>query len=148
MKIGLFNKNNKIKRSVSDKTFNTVLLVIVTIYLLIVSYPIIYVIACSFSSGPALTAGSGVPVAGRCYSRRIQNGICQPTGLDRLCKHDFLYRVWYDVQHAFNRPGSISAVKKKLPGKTVLYGILPDSDVFRWRIDSTVHIGIEFRIGK
>lgn len=57
MKIGLFNKNNKIKRSVSDKTFNTVLLVIVTIYLLIVSYPIIYVIACSFSSGPALTAG-------------------------------------------------------------------------------------------
>ena len=57
MKIGLFNKNNKIKRSVSDKTFNTVPLVIVTIYLLIVSYPIIYVIACSFSSGPALTAG-------------------------------------------------------------------------------------------
>ena len=50
-------KNNKIKQGVSDRAFNMVLMVIVTIFLLLVLYPLIYVVSSSFSSGTAVTTG-------------------------------------------------------------------------------------------
>ena len=48
---------NKTKNSMSDRTFNTILTVIATLWLLIVAYPCIYVISSSFSSGDAVTNG-------------------------------------------------------------------------------------------
>jgi len=53
----LGNRQYRIKNSLSDRTFNIVLLVIVTIWMLIVLYPIIYVVSSSFSSGEAVSTG-------------------------------------------------------------------------------------------
>ena len=50
-------EQNKIKKPFSDSAFNAVLMVIVTIILIIVLYPMIYVFSCSFSSGVAITTG-------------------------------------------------------------------------------------------
>ena len=50
-----YNKLDRI--SISDRTFNIILLVIVSIFLLIVLYPLIYVVSSSFSSGRAVTSG-------------------------------------------------------------------------------------------
>ena len=41
----------------SDRAFNTLLLIIVTTFLLLVLYPLIYIVSCSFSSGTAVTTG-------------------------------------------------------------------------------------------
>ena len=51
------NQNNKIKKPFSDSAFNAVLMVIVTLVLIMVLYPMIYVFSCSFSSGVAITTG-------------------------------------------------------------------------------------------
>ena len=56
MNIGI-RKKNKTKQGISDRTFNTVLTVIATIWLLIVAYPCIYIISSSFSSGTAISSG-------------------------------------------------------------------------------------------
>lgn len=50
-------KTKKLNNSMSDRTFNTVLTVIATIWLVIVAYPCIYVISSSFSSGTAVSNG-------------------------------------------------------------------------------------------
>ena len=50
-------KTKRIKENFSDRTFNTILLVICTIFLLLVLYPLIYIVSSSFSSGSAVTAG-------------------------------------------------------------------------------------------
>lgn len=50
-------EQNKVKHSFSDKALNTILLIIVTIFMLIVFYPLIYIVSSSFSSGRAVTAG-------------------------------------------------------------------------------------------
>ena len=50
-------KAKKVKTSVSDKAFNTILTIIATIVLLIVLYPMIYVVSSSFSSGNAVSSG-------------------------------------------------------------------------------------------
>jgi len=56
--MSIFNKQkNKIHNSFSDRTFNTVLLVLVTIWLLIVLYPLIYIVSSSISSGDAVSTG-------------------------------------------------------------------------------------------
>lgn len=49
--------NNRIKRSGSDKMFNTILMIMVTAFLVIVLYPLIYIVSCSISSGNAVTTG-------------------------------------------------------------------------------------------
>lgn len=54
----LEGKKNKIKNSFSDNTFNTILLIISTIVLIIVLYPMIFVLSSSFSSGNAVATGS------------------------------------------------------------------------------------------
>lgn len=52
------NKNiKKLNSSMSDRTFNTILTVIATIWLLIVAYPCIYILSSSFSSGNAVSNG-------------------------------------------------------------------------------------------
>lgn len=48
-------KRNKIKQS--DRAFNFLLLVILSIFLLIVLYPLIYIVSSSLSSGSAVTGG-------------------------------------------------------------------------------------------
>lgn len=53
----LVKRQNKIKNGLSDRTFNTILLIILTIWLIIVLYPIIYVLSSSFSSGEAVSTG-------------------------------------------------------------------------------------------
>lgn len=50
-------KVKKLNNSMSDRTFNTILTVIATIWLLIVAYPCIYIISSSFSSGNAVSTG-------------------------------------------------------------------------------------------
>lgn len=50
-------KVKKVKTSKSDKIFNSVLMVIVTLVLLTVLYPIIYVVSSSFSSIEAVASG-------------------------------------------------------------------------------------------
>lgn len=54
-------KEKKLKKrtrqGMSDKMFNTVLLVILTSILILVLYPMIYVLSSSFSSGSAVTSG-------------------------------------------------------------------------------------------
>ena len=50
-------KTKRIKENFSDRTFNTILLVICTFFLLLVLYPLIYIVSSSFSSGSAVTAG-------------------------------------------------------------------------------------------
>lgn len=53
----MFRKEKKINNSVSDRTFNTILTVVATIWLLIVAYPCIYILSSSFSSGNAVSNG-------------------------------------------------------------------------------------------
>ena len=55
MKENKFTKRKK--HSMSDKMFNTILLIILTVILILVLYPIIYVLSSSFSSGSAVVAG-------------------------------------------------------------------------------------------
>lgn len=50
-------KVNKLNRSMSDRTFNTLLTVVATIWLIIVAYPCIYIVSSSLSSGNAVTNG-------------------------------------------------------------------------------------------
>jgi len=50
-------KSKKIRKSMSDKTFDIILTVIVTIILISVLYPMVYVVSSSFSSGLAVTEG-------------------------------------------------------------------------------------------
>ena len=47
----------KLNNSMSDRTFNTILTVVATIWLLIVAYPCIYIISSSLSSGNAVSNG-------------------------------------------------------------------------------------------
>lgn len=52
------HKNNKmIRRSGSDRAFNTILMVIFSIFLVIIMYPLIFVVSSSFSSGQAVSTG-------------------------------------------------------------------------------------------
>jgi multiple sugar transport system permease protein/putative aldouronate transport system permease protein len=50
---------NKVKNNLglSDKVFDTIVTIFVTMWLLIVLYPLIYVLSSSFSSGEAVTSG-------------------------------------------------------------------------------------------
>ena len=50
-------KKNKIKQGMSDKAFNVILVVICSIFLVMVAYPMIYVLSSSFSSGTAVSSG-------------------------------------------------------------------------------------------
>lgn len=47
----------KIKDTRGDKIFNIVNLLVITIFLITVMYPLVYVVSCSFSSATALVAG-------------------------------------------------------------------------------------------
>ena len=51
------NANKKIRHSFSDRTLNTTLTVIFSIFLAIIMYPLIYVLSSSFSSGEAVSGG-------------------------------------------------------------------------------------------
>lgn len=50
-------RTKRLNNSFSDQTFNTVLLVLTTLWLLIVLYPLIYIVSSSFSSGTDVTQG-------------------------------------------------------------------------------------------
>ena len=50
-------KVKKLNNSMSDRSFNTLLTVIATIWLIIVAYPCIYIISSSLSSGNAVSIG-------------------------------------------------------------------------------------------
>lgn len=52
-----FRRTGKLNNSVSDRTFNIILTVIATIWLIIVAYPCIYIISSSLSSGNAVSNG-------------------------------------------------------------------------------------------
>ncbi len=51
------NKTNKIKRGVSDAAFDGIMVVLIGIFLVLVLYPLIYIVSGSFSSGEAVTTG-------------------------------------------------------------------------------------------
>lgn len=53
-------KKNKIHKSISDNAFNAILVVFLSLFLIVVAYPLIYVLSASFSSGNAVTAGKVV----------------------------------------------------------------------------------------
>ena len=59
--MGKENKLNKTsgmkKRGMSDKTFNAIVMAIMISFLVIVLYPLVYVVSSSFSSGAAVTTG-------------------------------------------------------------------------------------------
>lgn len=59
--MGKVNKLNKTKefskRGMSDKTFDAIVMAIMIAFLIIVLYPLIYVVSSSFSSGTAVTTG-------------------------------------------------------------------------------------------
>lgn len=55
--INEIKRTGKRKLRGSDRTFNTILMIIVTIIVLIVMYPLIYVVSASFSSGSAVSSG-------------------------------------------------------------------------------------------
>lgn len=50
-------KQKKVTMGLSDKVFNTIVTTIVTIWMIIILYPLIYVVSSSFSSGDAITSG-------------------------------------------------------------------------------------------
>ncbi len=50
-------KNTKIKQGMSDRSLNTVLMIVFILFNIIIMYPLIYVLSSSFSSGAAVTAG-------------------------------------------------------------------------------------------
>lgn len=57
-KVDRLNKTNRMqRRGMSDKTFNAIVMVIMITFLIIVLYPLIYVVSSSFSSGTAVTTG-------------------------------------------------------------------------------------------
>jgi multiple sugar transport system permease protein/putative aldouronate transport system permease protein len=51
------NKMKKNSLGMSDKSFNILLLIIVTLFLIVVLYPLVYVVSSSFSSGRAVSDG-------------------------------------------------------------------------------------------
>lgn len=51
------NKSNKIKTTGSDRVFEITVLLLIIAFLVLVLYPLIYVLSSSFSSGKAVTAG-------------------------------------------------------------------------------------------
>ena len=51
------SKKNKVKKPLSDKSFNVILIIITAVILVAVLYPIIYVFSSSFSSGAAVATG-------------------------------------------------------------------------------------------
>ena len=51
------NKTKKIKLGFSDAAFDTIIVVLIGIFLLLVLYPLIYIVSSSFSSGEAVTTG-------------------------------------------------------------------------------------------
>lgn len=53
----LANKKTKIRESLGDRVLLSITDVVLILVLIIVGYPVIYVISCSFSSNAALTAG-------------------------------------------------------------------------------------------
>ena len=59
--MGKVNKTTKTKkyskRGMSDKTFNAIVMGIMIAFLIIVLYPLTYVLSSSFSSGTAVTTG-------------------------------------------------------------------------------------------
>lgn len=50
-------KQKKVTMGLSDKVFNTIVTTIVTVWMIIILYPLIYVVSSSFSSGDAITSG-------------------------------------------------------------------------------------------
>ena len=50
-------KSTKINHSFSDKALNTTLMVIFSIFLVIIMYPLVYVVSSAFSSGEAVSGG-------------------------------------------------------------------------------------------
>lgn len=50
-------KNIAIKQSISDRSLNTILTVIFSVFLALIMYPLIYVLSSSFSSGEAVSGG-------------------------------------------------------------------------------------------
>lgn len=50
-------KQKKVTMGLSDKVFNAIVTTIVTIWMIIILYPLIYVVSSSFSSGDAITSG-------------------------------------------------------------------------------------------
>ena len=50
-------KRQNIKKTASDATLNTVVTAVMVVFLIIIMYPLIYVLSSSFSSGPAVTTG-------------------------------------------------------------------------------------------
>ena len=50
-------KQKKVNMGLSDKVFNAIVTTIVTIWMIIILYPLIYVVSSSFSSGDAITSG-------------------------------------------------------------------------------------------
>ena len=50
-------RKTRLRHSVSDNIFNGILLVILGFFLILVAYPLIFVVAASFSSGNAVTSG-------------------------------------------------------------------------------------------
>lgn len=50
-------RRNKVKLSVDDKVYYAVTYVILAVFLLIVVYPLIFIVSASFSSAQAVTSG-------------------------------------------------------------------------------------------
>lgn len=50
-------KQKKVNMGLSDKVFNTIVTTLVTVWAIIILYPLIYVVSSSFSSGDAVTSG-------------------------------------------------------------------------------------------
>lgn len=57
MKMNVSRAAGRRRRLDSDSVFNGVLVTLVIVFLVILLYPLIYVLSCSFSSGPAVTGG-------------------------------------------------------------------------------------------
>lgn len=50
-------RKKKIRKSMSDKTLNTIVSSAMVVFVIIILYPLIYIVSSSFSSGPAVTSG-------------------------------------------------------------------------------------------
>jgi ABC-type maltose transport system permease subunit len=51
------NKKSKIRESFGDRVFDVITSILLILVIVIIGYPVIYVVSCSFSSSMSLQAG-------------------------------------------------------------------------------------------
>ena len=121
MQTSTARRSNVIRESFSRRAFlklNTVFLILVCFLML---YPVVYVIACSFSEETAILRGDVKLPAGAATREGLYEGFQLSPALDQLPQYDSLYRTGYVHQSDSDCMRRMGAESEKDGRSAVLY---------------------------